>query len=615
MNYHWANPQLLWLGPALGVVVLVIAVVYQRWQARVWRILGLEADGGNLSNRTLGVARHYTRSVLLALAITAIGLALANFELGGQPQLVERQGADVVFALDVSRSMNVEDAKPSRLEKSKFLIGKTIEQLGGDRVGLIVYAGSAYPALPITTDYAAAKTALGFANSESVPNQGTNLGAALEYAVDYFDPGSAAGRYIVVLTDGEDHEQQFGSSLEANGIEALVVGIGTEKGGPIVERKTRNGTSYKKDRNGEIVISKRDAKGLQEIAHAIGAKYVDGNQTDPALNSILSFIEGADKAAIEEELFISFDSQFQWFVGAGLFFLLLYLLLPAKTARGRWTLALILALGLPTSSWAQTSVADTLPPYTVESEAQYNRVLRQGARAANDSNYIDAARAFAGASLYKPDAFEPQYNLGTTLLKAGAHEASKPLFQTALSNAHLPEQKAKALHNLGNAHMAAQEYEQAAKSYIDALKTGAADSKTRYNLNQALKQLAQQEQQQEQEQDQEQEDTEEQEKEDKEQDGGQNEEQNEEQSEQEQQDQQDQQQNGEGDNKDGENSNGEEGQEEKNKAAEGGEEEIKMNAQEIQGLLEAIQRAEQKTAEKVNAKKTKGKTTNGEKDW
>lgn len=601
MAFKWQHPEWLWIGPALFVAVLLAAVLFHRWRGGVWKKLGLEEQGSTLTTGGKGSMRFFTRYTLLALALGSAGLSVANLQMGGQKQLVQRQGADVVFALDVSRSMWAEDIAPSRLDKAKLLISKTIDGLGGDRVGVVAYAGSAYPALPITTDYAAAKMALASADPDQVPSQGTNLSAALEYAQDYFNPASPAGRFIIVMTDGEDHEFSTSPINPELPVNILVVGVGTNMGGPIPMSKGRNGTTYKKDNSGEVVITKRDDAVLQEITNLLGAQYADGNATESALATIKAFIEEGEKSDIQEEIAMNYDSQFMWFLYPALFFLLLYLLLPQRV-RG---VALIVALlGLNT---AQGQNLHT-----------YGQEVRKGNEAFENGKWEEAAAAYDAASAQQPDAFIPKFNKGTTLKQAGDAEGAAQALVEAAQSTQDPLQQSDALYNLGNLLMDAGQFQEAAGAYIESLKRQPNRPDAVYNLNRALEQQKQQEQQQDQEQDQDQDQDQEKDEEQEKSDNP-----NEQpQDEQEDQDnsKKDQDQQGDGDNGEQdpsqqpqEDEQGEEG--EQNKPKEGGETTAKMTPEEIKGLLEAIQRAEEKTAEKMNAKKAKGKKKSGEKDW
>ena len=599
MAFKWQHPEWLWIGPALFVAVLLAAVLFHRWRNGMWKKLGLEEQGNTLTTGAKGSMRFFTRYTLLALALGCAGLSVANLQMGGQKQLVQRRGADVIFALDVSRSMWAEDIAPSRLDKAKLLISKTINGLGGDRVGVVAYAGSAYPALPITTDYAAAKMALASADPDQVPSQGTNLSAALEYAQEYFNPASPAGRFIIVMTDGEDHEFSTSPMNPELPVNVLVVGVGTNVGGPIPMSKGRNGTTYKKDNGGEVIITKRDDAVLQEITNLLGAQYADGNATESALANIKAFIEGGEKSDIQEEIAMNYDSQFIWFLYPALLFLLLYLLLPQRV---RGVALIVASIGF---NMAQGQNLHT-----------YGQEVRKGNKAFENEQWGDAAAAYDAAREQQPDAFIPRFNTGTALMQGGDAEGAAQALVEAAQSTEDPLQQSDALYNLGNLLMDAGQFQEAAGTYIESLKRQPNRTDAVYNLNRALEQQKQQEQQQEQDQNQQQdqENEEEQKKSDNPNEQPQDEQEDQDNSKKDQ-DQQSDDDNGEQDSSQQpqEDKQGEEG--EQNKPKEGGETTAKMTPEEIKGLLEAIQRAEEKTAEKMNAKKAKRKKKSGEKDW
>jgi len=340
---------------------------------------------------------------------------------------------------------------------------------------------------------------------------------------------------------------------------------------------------------------------LQEITNLLGAQYADGNATESALATIKSFIEEGEKSDIQEEIAMNYDSQFMWFLYPALFFLLLYLLLPQRV-RG---VALILAfLGLNTAQGQNLH--------------SYGQEVRKGNEAFENGKWEEAAAAYDAASAQQPDAFIPKFNKGTTLKQAGDAEGAAQALVEAAQSTQDPLQQSDALYNLGNLLMDAGQFQEAAGAYIESLKRQPNRPDAVYNLNRALEQQKQQEQQQEQDQDQQQ-DQEQEKDEEQEKSDNPNEQPQDEQEDQDNS-KKDQDQQGDGDNGEQdpsqqpeEDKQGEEG--EQNKPKEGGETTAKMTPEEIKGLLEAIQRAEEKTAEKMNAKKSKGKKKSGEKDW
>lgn len=609
MEFKWQHPEYLLLGPALFIMVLIASVLFHQWRKKAWNILGLDTKKKQPVSTRFGSMRFFTRHVLLAMALVFFGLALANLQMGSQKQTINRKGADVVYALDVSRSMLAEDIAPSRLEKAKLLISKSLDGLGGDRVGIIAYAGSAYPALPITTDYAAAKTALQAASPDAVPSQGTNLGAALDYAFGYFNPASPAGRFVVVLTDGEDHENLSQLSLPDFPVNILLVGLGSADGGPIPMTKGRNGTTYKKDKNGEVVITRRDDASLFSIGGEINAQYIDGNSTEQAVSKIASFISEGEKADISQEITLDYDHQFTWFLLPGIFLLFIYLLLPSRVGNPFKisSIAVLICTSLSFNSFAQgqDSLITTAGEKLGGSMHEYGQVMRKGIELVGKEDLTGAATTFVQASEMQPDAFEPIYNLGTTLGGLEMYEEAEGALNRAFENAQNKEQKSDALHNLGNLWFDQERYEESIKAYKQSLINNPNKDDAIYNLSRALEKMMEQKEQ-DQEQSEDQQDKEDQEPEDK--------------KDQDSQDQEDQNSENDSENTDQEDESDKGGEDspkesDENTPKEGGESKATMTPEEIKGLLEAIQRAEEKTAEKVTAKKAKGNKTSGEKDW
>ena len=271
--------------------------------------------------------------LLLALAFLIIGLV--NPKIGTKMETVKREGIDIVFAVDVSKSMLAEDVAPNRLDKSKQLVSQIINSLGNDRIGIVAYAGSAFPVLPITSDYSVAKMLLQSMSPDMVSSQGTSLDEAIRLSAKYFDEKSKTSKLLILISDGEDHSE--GASLaaeEANkiGMKIITVGVGTEKGGTIPLKENGVVRSYQKDQNGETVITKLNQEGLKTIAKATKGGYVYGGNTKEVLEYIKNALNNIQKTEFESTQMADFQSQFQWFIGFA--FLLLFIdifLLERKT--------------------------------------------------------------------------------------------------------------------------------------------------------------------------------------------------------------------------------------------------------------------------------------------
>lgn len=279
--------------------------------------------------------KQLVKVLAIALGLSALVIALVNPKIGTKLETVKREGVDIVFALDVSKSMLAEDIAPSRLEKAKQVISKIIEKLGSDRVGIIVYAGNAYPLLPITTDQAAAHMFLQNANTDMVSSQGTAINEALKLGLSYFDDDEQTNRYLFLVSDGEDHEEDTNYITEnavKQGIKIFTIGVGNTQGAPIPIR-INNLTTYKKDRNGETVITKRDNKTLQTIAENGDGVYLDGNNTSKTVETINDLLLKAEKTEFETKQFADFKDQFQWFIGIAIFLLVIDALMFNKKTK------------------------------------------------------------------------------------------------------------------------------------------------------------------------------------------------------------------------------------------------------------------------------------------
>jgi Ca-activated chloride channel family protein len=261
---------------------------------------------------------------------------LVNPKIGTKLETVKREGVDIVFAVDVSKSMLAEDISPSRLDKSKRIVSEIINKLGSDRIGIIAYAGRAVPQLPITTDFSAAKMFLGNLNTDMLSSQGTAIDDAIRLAKTYYDDVEQTNRVLVIISDGEDHTGGAGQLAEEatkEGIKTYTIGVGTAKGGRIPLKRRGIVESYKRDLQGEVVITRLNENTLKEIASEGDGEYIDGMVTEDAVTFITDRLSTMNKTEFEAKKFSEFQDQFQWFLGLGIFLLLLdVFLLERKTA-------------------------------------------------------------------------------------------------------------------------------------------------------------------------------------------------------------------------------------------------------------------------------------------
>lgn len=273
---------------------------------------------------------------IFCLAIACLAFALVNIKIGTKIENVKREGVDVVFALDVSKSMLAEDIAPNRIEKSKQLVTQILNSLGGDRIGIIGYAGSAFPQVPITTDFSSAKLFLNNMNTDMVSSQGTAMNEAIQMAKTYYNDEDQVNRVLFIVSDGEDHEGNIESIAEeaaALGIKIYTIGVGTVQGGPIPIKRNGILQYYKRDQNDEQVITRLGEETLKQIAEEGNGEYIPGNNTKEVVETVTAILNGMDKKTFDSKQFTDFKDQFQWFLAGALFLLVLdILLLERKTA-------------------------------------------------------------------------------------------------------------------------------------------------------------------------------------------------------------------------------------------------------------------------------------------
>lgn len=332
--YQLEQPIYFYLLLAIPVVLLLYLFVLI-WKKRVQkRFVDKELLKKLSPNRSAFKAG--LKILVFCLALACMSFALVNPKIGTRLETVKRQGVDIVFALDVSKSMLVEDIAPNRLEKAKQLITQIINNLGGDRVGIIGYAGSAFPQVPITTDFSAAKLFLAGMNTDMVSSQGTAITEAIELAQTFYDDEGQKNRVMFLVSDGEDHGGNIPKIAEEaaeKGIRIFPIVVGTVEGGPIPIKQNGILQHYLRDNNNEQVISRLGEETLMEIARITKGEYLDGSNTKQVVDRVKAILGGMDKQEFEAKQFTDFKDQFQWFLAGALFLLVLDIfLLERKTA-------------------------------------------------------------------------------------------------------------------------------------------------------------------------------------------------------------------------------------------------------------------------------------------
>jgi Ca-activated chloride channel family protein len=263
--------------------------------------------------------------VLYLVTVAALIGGIINPQIGTKLEEGKRKGADLMICLDVSNSMKAEDLSPNRLERSKQAISKLIEKLEGDRIGIIVFGGDAYVQLPITTDYSAAKLFLESISTDMVPTQGTAIGKAIDKAIESFGKDEGKNKAIVIITDGENHEDDAIRAAETaaeKGITIHTIGMGSAAGAPIPVYKGNVQEGFRKDKDGNTVVTKLNESMLQELSAAGGGIYVRATNSDAGLNNVLDAIDKLEKKQFESKLYSDYEDQFQVFFAVALILIL-----------------------------------------------------------------------------------------------------------------------------------------------------------------------------------------------------------------------------------------------------------------------------------------------------
>jgi Ca-activated chloride channel family protein len=316
-------------------IFIAVAIGIKVWRKRVLNEL---ADSNLHASLLPDISRYKPifKMVLFCLAFFFLIIGLANPQNGSKLEEVKREGVDLVIALDVSNSMRAEDLSPNRLQSAKQAIARLIDNLHDDRIGVVIFAGQAYVQLPVTTDYAAAKLFLDNITTDMIPTQGTAIGTAIDLAVKSFDEKSKNSKAIVVITDGENHEDDAikaaGAATE-KGIAVHTIGMGSPDGAPIPLYQNGHQSGFRKDNSGTTVITRLDENNLQQIAAAGNGAYVRANNSQSGLKIIFEQINKMQKREFGSKIYTDYDDHFQMFLALALLFFIWELLVPETISK------------------------------------------------------------------------------------------------------------------------------------------------------------------------------------------------------------------------------------------------------------------------------------------
>ena len=526
------------------IPILIGLYIYLQY----YRKKKMEAYGSSALTRRLSAedspAMHHVKFGLFLAGLTCLIFALANPQVGSSLEKGTRKGVDIMICMDISNSMLAEDIQPNRLEASKMALSRFVDKLQGDRIGLVVFAGKAFVQLPITSDYAAAKMFINIVKPSLISEQGTDIANALDLATVSMLPendkvqqkqlSDLTSKVILVVSDGEDHfpeSIEMAQEVHKLGITIHTIGIGNTLGEPIPLRDKYGNPTYKKDRDGNTVMTRLNEEVLQDIARAGGGTYVHASNANMGFETILNKINSMNKTDIQEVTFTRYDSKFQIPLVLSLLFFFIEILLfttPSKIKqligklqhqfKGKAALigiALLMAMpALQAQTKAELSAirkgneqfktAEQFRKDALDLMAKGGEVNKRNA----DEKMKKASEKYQQAEINYRKAMETtsnydkaNYNLGNSLYRQERYEDAGKAFEKVANNqSSSKDLRERAYHNLGNSLLKQEKYKESIDAYKNALKLNPKDMDSKYNLEYARKKMIQQMQQQQQNQ-------------------------------------------------------------------------------------------------------------------
>ncbi len=426
--------------------------------------------------------------ILILVAFAAGVFAVANLRSPKGMEQVNRNGIDVMIALDVSKSMLAQDVKPNRLERAKQALGKLIDKLNNDRVGIVVFAGRAYLQMPLTGDHGAAKMYLGAASTDIVPTQGTVISDALKMCYASFNTKEKKYKAVILISDGEDHDEgalKMVKQMTEDGIVINTVGIGSPQGSTIIDELTNQ---EKKDVNGNTVITRLNEEELRSIAEKGNGSYHLFTNTDELVTKLDAQLASMDQRTVTENSLVNYKYFFPYFLMLALFLMVAELFISERKKISN----LKMSVASKSTFASLLLIAGCLFPVT--SKAQNDKALiKKGNEAYEKKEYDNAIKNYQQAAQKNPDNSTAQYNLGNALYKNNKTDEAVQAYDVALSNSTSNADKSKAFYNKGVVLHNNKKLPECIEAYKNALKLNPQDEDARQNLQKALQQ--QQEQQ------------------------------------------------------------------------------------------------------------------------
>jgi Ca-activated chloride channel family protein len=496
----------------LGALPLLLAAL---WMLLAWKKkTAIRIGDPALVQQLIGnysALRFAIKATLALLAFVVIILGAANLQRPGKMENVQRKGVDVMFVLDVSKSMLAQDIKPSRLDKAKQLLTLLSEKLENDRIGLILFAGRPYLQMPLTSDHGAARMYIQDASPDAVPTQGTVIAEALKMANAAFNNKERKYKSILLISDGEDHDPEAlktAKELAQDGVMINTIGIGSPDGSPIFDPTT--GES-KKDEQGNVVISKLNEAELQQLADATSGQYLRLDNIEDALITMTQQLDSAEKKAMNDAEFIDYKSYFQYFLAAAILLLLTEFFLAERSREKKTSVDAPKRTAAPnraaaperaavTARTAALLLLITLAAARPAAAQNANPDIRSGNRYYKKQQLDKSIQQYQSAVKKAPANPTANYNLGNAQFRKNDYDQAAKAYDVTIQNSQDRALKEKGYYNKGVAMVKQKKLQESIDAWKQALKLNTDDTEARENLEKALTQQKQQQQQQQKDQ-------------------------------------------------------------------------------------------------------------------
>ncbi len=481
--FRFASPDYLYLLVLVGVLILIYIYTSVLARRRLKKFGDKPTVLSLVENRSL--LRPAVKFALQMLALILLVFTLARPQFGDKVEVNDKHGIEAVLAIDVSNSMLARDVQPCRLDRAKMLITALLDKMPNDRVAIEVFAGEAYPGLPITSDYVSARQYLTSVTTGMVTLQGTNMAAAIRLADRSFSAHKDVGKAIILITDGENHEQgavEAAAEAGKNGRTVYVLGVGTPEGATIPSH-----SGAMRDENGEVVISVLSEENAKAIAEAGGGKFIRVDNSNSANELLLAELSRMQKADFTTRDYSTYDEQFQ---ALAIFVVILLLIEVLMRETKNPLFARFLQSGDRAnskqggSSKRASMLLMLLVLFTTLASAQSTEWehMRKGNRHFSVKEYPEADLSYREARLANPNSSRARFNMANTFLSQGNTEEAMKYYAEAAKTEPNKLVKSCAFHNMGYVAQANKDYGKAIDYYKEALRNNPNDEDSRYNL-------------------------------------------------------------------------------------------------------------------------------------